>query len=78
MDQLLEIAVIVVPIIVGVFGVAYGVVQKQAAKPAVDGWDKAKEWMDKAKPLLSKVEDWADPGSTAVPPTPRNPKGTKA
>lgn len=75
--------------LVGVFGVAYGVVQKMAARPALDGWDEAKIWMDRARSGIEwvaanrdKVEsatgvviDWNDPESANVPRSPQNPMG---
>lgn len=71
-------ALIVGPAIFGIFGLAYGVVQKMAARPQIDGWDKAFEVMQKVEPYVEKIEAWADKDSQEVPPTPRNPSGKRA
>lgn len=69
------VAVIAVPIVLGVWGVAYGYVKKRAADPIIDKYDKILTAMDAAAPLLAKVEEWSDPSSDSVPPSPRNPLG---
>jgi len=68
MEDLIEL----IPLAIALFSIVYGVVQRMAAREAVDGWDTVKAWMDEAKPLL---DDWNDPNSPSGPKSPQNPTG---
>jgi hypothetical protein len=75
MEALQEFGPLVVLILVGLFGVAKVVVNQMAKRPIVDGWDDAKNVLDKLSPIANQLEEWADPKSDAVPPSPSNPGG---
>ena len=62
-------------IFAGIFGVVFTVVKAMAARPEVDGWDTALAVIEKIAPIVDQVEDWADPDSDSVPPSPSNPAG---
>lgn len=73
--MLKEYGPIVILALIGVFGVVQVVVRAMAKRPIVDGWDDAKEVLDKLSPIVNQLKAWADPSDEAVPPSPSNPGG---
>jgi hypothetical protein len=62
-------------VLLGLFGIAKVVINAMAKRPIVDGWDDAKEVLDKLSPIANELKAWADPENDAVPPSPSNPAG---
>ena len=75
MELIAEYGPLAVGILLGLFGIAKVLVNGMAKRPIVDGWDDAKEVLDKLSPIANQLKDWADPESDSVPPTPGNPGG---
>ena len=75
MELLAEYGPIVAFVLTGIFGVAYKLIKVMAARPVVDGWDQALLVIEKIRPIVEQVEDWANPDSESVPPSPTNPAG---
>lgn len=75
MELLTEYGPTIVLALVGLLGIAKVVVNAMAKRPIVDGWDDAKEVLDKLSPIANELKSWADPESDAVPPSPKNPAG---
>ena len=59
-------------LLLGAFAVAKQFVDRMAARPKEDGWDKAKEKLDKIAPLIDR---WNDPSDPAVPKSPPEVRG---
>jgi hypothetical protein len=72
------VASLIIGALVGLFFVGARLVDRMAARPALDGWDDAKATIDKLKPYAEKIKQWADPDDPAVPPSPGNPSGRSA
>lgn len=75
MEMLKEFGPLAVGVLLGLLGIAKVVVNAMAKRPVVDGWDDAKEVLDKISPIANELKDWADPESDSVPPSPSNPAG---
>lgn len=75
MEMLQEFGPIAVLVLLGLFAVAKVFVNAMAKRPIVDGWDQAKEVLDKLSPIANQLQAWADPADEAVPPSPSNPGG---
>lgn len=61
--------------LLGLWAVGRDLVNRMAARPVDDGWDKAKATMDKLEPWAETLARIANPADPTVAPTPTNPTG---
>lgn len=61
--------------LVGLYAIGRDLVGRMAARPEVDGWDKAKAVFEKLDPWAETLAKIADPKDPTTAPTPTNPTG---
>lgn len=61
--------------LLGLWAVGRDLINRMAARPAVDGWDRAKAVVDKLEPWAETLAKIADPKDETAAPTPSNPTG---
>lgn len=61
--------------LLGLWAVGRDLVNRMAARPVVDGWDRAKVVIDRLEPWAETLAKIADPKDPTTAPTPTNPTG---